>query len=430
MTQVSDLALGASPQALIPGDPDALEAMASQLGGYAQGAGAAAGRLRQLETLPWHGQAAVSFQGLFGDLPARLQAGASGLDEASSGLRGYAAALREARQQAAHALALYEQAVAAQDPREATCNAAAPGSLAALMPPIISVPPAPSPVVAIHKSHAEAIWSAAQSELARQARRLEQSLAAATARIPHEATLPRQVAHQIREFASGLGVSLTQLESMAEISSLFLAANPVEFTRRLWRFDEGIVASVQHPVETGKQMVAWDLWAHNPAKALGEFAPSVALAFIGDGDDPPEPKPVAKLSPAEEQARSDLQELESQSGSHAVARHGPETTLEQQKLSLEKGIRPDGTIQANGLRSSSRFLSYQDMKVTIDQVQADFAQTGKGGGAVTVKFGRLIGNGYYLSNNSVVYGETSEAKVVFQLGKLKTAYPKLPGGSP
>lgn len=106
------LAVGASPRALVPGDPDDLEALARRMDVLAGGAEGAARGLRSAGASGWVGTAGDAFRAAVDDLPAALGTAGASFAAASGALREYARVLRAAQADAARAVRLHEEAVA------------------------------------------------------------------------------------------------------------------------------------------------------------------------------------------------------------------------------------------------------------------------------------------------------------------------------
>lgn len=104
---------GATPQDLVPGDPDALEHLAARIARYAASAQDAERQVRRLDPEHWTGDAAVRFRAAVSQVPEHLVAASTAFGHAERSLRGYAGTLRQAQRSAAYALELSGQADAA-----------------------------------------------------------------------------------------------------------------------------------------------------------------------------------------------------------------------------------------------------------------------------------------------------------------------------
>ncbi|MDP9070332.1 MAG: hypothetical protein M3N68_03420, partial [Actinomycetota bacterium] len=129
----------------------------------------------------------------------------------------------------------------------------------------------------------------------------------------------------------------------------------------------------------------------NPARALGHLVPDLLLA-VGTGgagvwarragieakalsklSRSPRPARIAHL--AEASAQRYLSRLEqSVPGAHFLARHGAQTTLEQQFRRATTGMTPDGVQHIP--RNASRFLTHRDQLEVIQRAQDIHRQTG------------------------------------------------------
>ncbi len=94
----------------MPGDPDAVEALARRLGAYAEGAGQAAARLRAIDSGAWVGEAADAFRAVIDEIPTKLEAGAGAFAEAADALGSYTATLRRAQDTALQVASILAEA--------------------------------------------------------------------------------------------------------------------------------------------------------------------------------------------------------------------------------------------------------------------------------------------------------------------------------
>jgi hypothetical protein len=123
----------------------------------------------------------------------------------------------------------------------------------------------------------------------------------------------------------------------------------------------------------------------------------------------------------EENAARQLAKLESESveGAHFFARHGAQTTLEQQKIRSMTGMTPDRFIKSPV--DAGRFLTNQSQLRAIARADAIFKQTGER--ILKFDLGEIIGEGFL--KGGVVYKKTSKVQAIYKNGKLFTIYPKL-----
>ncbi|MDP9070624.1 MAG: hypothetical protein M3N68_04950, partial [Actinomycetota bacterium] len=108
----SELAVGADPRQLVPGDPDQLDALSARLASFADGMGTAAHRLREIERGEWTGAGADAFRRLLDQQPARFEVAASAFAAAEDAIAAYARVLRQAQADAGQAVVRYEEAEA------------------------------------------------------------------------------------------------------------------------------------------------------------------------------------------------------------------------------------------------------------------------------------------------------------------------------
>src|SRR4051794_41587355 len=93
----------ASARELAPGDPEAVDALASRLAVLADGLGGAASRLRAIDSGDWQGPAGDAFRGAIDQEPGRYEVAATAFADATGALRTYAGTLRDAQAQAGQA---------------------------------------------------------------------------------------------------------------------------------------------------------------------------------------------------------------------------------------------------------------------------------------------------------------------------------------
>jgi hypothetical protein len=105
-----ELALGARPQELVPGDPDDVDRLAARLRTFADGMGEAARRMGSVTADEWRGPAGDAFRRLVGSHPEKYGQAASSFASAATALSRYAEVLREARAQAQRAIERYREA--------------------------------------------------------------------------------------------------------------------------------------------------------------------------------------------------------------------------------------------------------------------------------------------------------------------------------
>jgi hypothetical protein len=128
-------------------------------------------------------------------------------------------------------------------------------------------------------------------------------------------------------------------------------------------------------------------------------------------------------SRVEELLFDELKKLEdSISGAHFVSRHGPQTTLGQQKLRAEYGILPENPSKVTYSTDSARWMSSIDMYEGLQKAKSKNALTGDP--EVYIEFDTIIGEGYLKGGE--VYATTNVALFKFdEYGNPITFYPVL-----
>jgi hypothetical protein len=106
----SDLAVGARPLDLVPGNPDELDRLAARLSTFAIGMADAAYELGSIRAGEWRGPAGDAFRTLISDQPRNYDDAADAFSRAAAALSRYAHAVREAQADAGIAISLHEQA--------------------------------------------------------------------------------------------------------------------------------------------------------------------------------------------------------------------------------------------------------------------------------------------------------------------------------
>jgi hypothetical protein len=71
-----------------------------------------------------------------------------------------------------------------------------------------------------------------------------------------------------------------------KLTPTYALVDPEGYVESLAGMGKGLVYGVTHPVGFAKAVTNWDMWLDNPARALGQLVPDVALAVAtaGAGD--------------------------------------------------------------------------------------------------------------------------------------------------
>ena len=109
-------------------------------------------------------------------------------------------------------------------------------------------------------------------------------------------------------------------------------------------------------------------------------------------------------------------------GAHFVSRHGPQTTLGQQRLRATYGIAPDNPNKVTYTTDTARWFNSGDMFEGLQRAQAVHARTGDP--EIFISFDRTIGEGYLKGGD--IYATSNTAVFRFnEHGQPYTFYPIL-----
>lgn len=118
-------------------------------------------------------------------------------------------------------------------------------------------------------------------------------------------------------------------------------------------------------------------------------------------------------------ARARVLAVDKDTGGHSAARHGPETTLQQQQVRAETGLTPEGKQREPW--DASRFFRWQDLDAAIEDARSRWTA---GDAAVPVSFDHVVGEGYLVGGKE--YVQTRVVLVKFnKSGQPYTAFPNL-----
>jgi hypothetical protein len=284
----------AQPRALVPGDADRVESLATQFATIAEGLTAAAATLARIGLDQWQGPAAQAFLATLGMAPGPLRVGGEAFGAAASQARAHAEVLRHAQGMAALAASMAREGEsatarwsAAQREREAVRARAVGGDAGAAT--LLSGLPAlgADPGVEVRRE-AELVLAGARAAVADSASRVRAVLGQGARRAPTEPNVA------VRVLTRGLRlqrqVAFGAAESTFELGSLLLHVSPQRGVVNPvgWREDaggvlEGLGAAAQHPDAFAKSVLDWDTWAKNPARAIGHLAPDAAATVATGG---------------------------------------------------------------------------------------------------------------------------------------------------
>jgi hypothetical protein len=269
---MAELGQTTDPKALIPGDPPAVFENARVLHERAKTAHAVSDELRRIDTGAWRGPASNKFhEDHQTEVPRWGQAGDS-LDNAALALTDFANCLSWAQGQATEAIAQWQQgdnstrqARADHDRAVADANAKTRANAQNGDPTVVQVPPFADPGEA-QRQAAQDILNRARQQLANEgnltvdALRYEAAVAPQDSRKQSDANFYGGIWDSIK----GAGEGLYQI--LADPGAVVAA----------------MAHNIAHPVDTFKEMVAWNDWANGHGdRALGKITGNMLLGFTG-----------------------------------------------------------------------------------------------------------------------------------------------------
>ena len=283
---MKDLAGGARPQDLVPGAPEEVEAFAARLAVYADQAGEAAARLRAIDAGAWVGEAGDAFRAAIGELPTKLQRGCGAFWDAVYALRAYATALREAQATAARAIQILTEAdhqTSAWAARSAGYEELQRTGSAEDVSPAERAPALDDPGERL-RQEALRMVERAREEVEAAARRSADRLKEAGDAAPNKPGFFRRALSAVGDFGRGAVEGTVGMATFAfKLTPTYALVDSEGYVENLAGMGKGLVYGVTHPVEFAKAVTNWDMWLDNPARALGQLVPDLALALATAG---------------------------------------------------------------------------------------------------------------------------------------------------
>lgn len=272
-----------TPEMLLPGDLDALDALARQLQAFGGNAGESARRLRELDNpCLWTGKASEGFQEQMGKLPKKLDKGASAFSSASTALFACTASMRALRTrvknevipaaiQASTATANWNADKAAYE----AAKARGEDQTMSLMEPE-------------KKDPGKKILDAAEDlldDLRGDWRDAENACAKILKDKADDAPEGEGwLSNAVKDFVGGAWDATVDLASTAwQLSPIRAAIDPQGFYTDLAAMGQGLQYAVTNPVEFAKTAVNWEEWAKNPYRAAGMLVPDLVLTAATGG---------------------------------------------------------------------------------------------------------------------------------------------------
>lgn len=274
---MAELGETADPRALVPGDPAAIEENARVLHGRSRGTGQAGDSLRRIDTGSWAGPAAAKFHDKFSYEPAKWLAASDSFDAVAEALDGYAQTLRWAQGQASEAIRLWNRGQAATADAKARYDRDITNADTQNQQHAANGDPTRA-TVAPFSDPGEADRQAARDTL----NRARQQLTEAGDRTAETISDEAGGAPTASDWLDDVGGFFTDLGEGAwnafkgfgeGVWNLVYAigdpGNPdheglTDIASAAWH-------NVTHPVDFGKQLIAWDDWSDHPGRATGQI---------------------------------------------------------------------------------------------------------------------------------------------------------------
>lgn len=258
-------ALGSTrdPLALVPGSVASVTQDSDALATTAEKLAAAEGGLAHLDVSGWEGEASDRARERLSALRTRISDASSSLVRASVALSMYADVLDWAQRQAQVAIAEWD--------RGSVCTAA--DSEASLLP-------GPSAV----QQAAQRRLTDARGSLRIAGQQAADALAAATASAPRPGGFWNGAGEQWSHFWHGAWEPVQGMAVLAwEQNQIRAVIDPQGWLDDRIALIAGLWASLQDPQQFAKDLLDWDTWANDPARAAGHLVPDALLGLLTAG---------------------------------------------------------------------------------------------------------------------------------------------------
>jgi len=281
---------------LIPGEPDAIDDDVIAIRGRGETMGLAGDSLKKINTDAWSGEAGDAFRDRFSYEPARWHNGSDAFETTTAALERYVDTLRWAQGQATEAIQLWaegeaatQQAVSAHNAAVDAANRQNQANAAAGDPAVVQVPPFSDPGEASRQAARDMLGSA-RRQLTEAGDRASEIIRAEGDKAPEQSTWDAIVddAGDVLSFVGDVGQGLWDGvsglgEFLWDISPHHLITDPDAYGETLSTVAQGVQYAVNNPVEFGKSLVSWDMWAKEPGRALGQtlFGVLPAIGVLG-----------------------------------------------------------------------------------------------------------------------------------------------------
>ncbi|MDQ3154012.1 MAG: hypothetical protein M3R63_20615 [Actinomycetota bacterium] len=281
---------------LIPGEPDVIDDNVIAIRGRGETMGLAGDSLKKINTDAWSGEAGDAFRDRFSYEPARWHHGSDAFEATTAALEGYVDTLRWAQGQATEAIRLWtageaatQQAISAHNAAVDMANRQNQVNAAAGDPAVVRVPPFSDPGEAGRQA-ARDVLGRARQQLTEAGDRASEIIRAEGDKAPEQSTWDAivdgtgDVLSFVGDVGQGLWDGVSGLgEFLWDISPHHLIADPEAYGETLSTVAQGVQYAVNNPVEFGKSLVSWDMWAKEPGRALGQtlFGVLPAIGVLG-----------------------------------------------------------------------------------------------------------------------------------------------------
>ncbi|HWE56483.1 MAG TPA: hypothetical protein VG435_13290 [Acidimicrobiales bacterium] len=279
-----------------PGDPGELFTLAATMSRLGQGLSQAATEIQAIDDGQWKGQAADAFRSIMHQQPAKYEQAGTAFLVAANAITAYGDALQTAQSAAATANQLWS------DGQVATGNW---NSAVAAKQPHAKTDPGPA-----LEDRARSLMATATSDLATVAANVAKTLHDAESGAPHKPGFWSRLGDDlwdgfkevvwtdtlapvfhfgegVVDGVEGLGVGLWDLGQMGWRSTADYWLDHKAFEAQMKQWSAMGSAIWNHPLtfakKFGEGLLDWNDWSEDPAKAIGELVPSVALAFLSGG---------------------------------------------------------------------------------------------------------------------------------------------------
>lgn len=274
------------PDELIAGSVESVRRVQVHLGALADVAGGGRHHVSGLRSHGWVGRAGDAFRTAVGEVPAKLDDAARSFQDAAAAVERYAEVLAEAKRDARRAidLATIGDIQTRAWERDWARYRTAVASVALGVEVSVPARPSPSDPGAWERSAAVQILDDARHRLEQEADLLTSALDGAGSRAPDKPGLLARAWGGITQFGLGVWDATYGMAEFAwSMGPTRMMLDPEGWTEDVVALGQGVWYGVQNPVEFAKAVTNWDMWADNPARALGQLVPDLVLTLATAG---------------------------------------------------------------------------------------------------------------------------------------------------